>query len=133
MQKAVNTSQINKSTVIGDVFHNPLKDDPFFHTLQGILAHRLTFRFQENPSRKNNIPPFFIEFQNLKGKGLSDEVIKISDRPQVNLTARQESRNTNVHAQPSLDPLYNPSIHDMFLIVGFLKFVPYLQLVRLLL
>ena len=50
VQQAINTAQVNKRAILGDVLHHPLNDLPFGQRGKRLLLRTLPLFFQEHPA-----------------------------------------------------------------------------------
>ena len=87
----VDTTQIHKYAVRGDVFNTTLKDLADFEALNNEALLLLELSFNQSLVRNNYVLEFLIDFDNLEFHLLTYVLIKIPDGLYVYLRARQES------------------------------------------
>ena len=92
MQQAVNTAQIDKGTIIGDVFHHTLNGLSFDEVLHNLAAGFGACFFHNGASRHYNIAAPTIHFENLERLFGVHQRCDIAHRTNIDLTARQKGR-----------------------------------------
>ena len=92
MQQAVNAAQINKGTIISDVFDHTFNNLAFNQILHDFIAGFGAGFFHNGPPRNHNIAAPTIHFQNLKGLRHIHQRRNIAHRTNIDLTARQKRR-----------------------------------------
>ncbi len=103
VKEAVNSTQVDKSTVISEVFHYSSYDGTFGYVLQRCGFSRCCFFFEENAPGHDSIVPAAVQLQNAYRKLLTDVRIKIVDRAWFQLRTRQEcSHAADVHVKAAL-------------------------------
>ena len=92
VQQAVNAAQINKSTIIGDVFHDTLDLLAFQQVLHDFIARFGTCLFHNGTTRNDNIAATAIHFQDLERLRCVHQRGDVAHRTNIDLAARQEGR-----------------------------------------
>ena len=90
MDESVNTTEVNKYTVRGDVLDGTLEDLTFLKLRDDFLLLCLKLGLDESLVRNNNIAELLIDFHNLEFHGLAYEYVVVAYRMNVNLAAWQE-------------------------------------------
>src|SRR5699024_4154116 len=108
MQQPIDAAQIDKGTVIGDVFDNALEYQPFFERFKQALALFAHAFFEHGTTRQHNVVTFAIQLDDLEFDGLPLVGGGILDRTQVNQGTRQEGTNAICHDRhTTFDTAYN--------------------------
>ena len=112
MQQTIHTTQIHKSTIIGDIFDGSFNNLTFAHILNDIRALLSTLFFQNSTARNNDIPPQFIHFQNSERLFNTHQWGHITNRTHINLATWQEGCcPLQIHSKATFDTAKNCTVH----------------------
>jgi hypothetical protein len=92
VQQTVHTTQIDKCTIIGDVFDNTLDLLAFHQVLHDFIAGFGAGFFHNGATRDNNIATAAVHFEDLERLRRVHQRGDVAHRTNIDLTARQESR-----------------------------------------
>ena len=92
MQQPVHAAQINKGTIIGDVFHNPFHLLTFQQIGHDFIARFGACLFHNGAARDDNIAAAAVHFQNLERLRRVHQWGDVTDRANIDLAARQKCR-----------------------------------------
>jgi hypothetical protein len=85
--------------------------------------------FQQHSPGKDHVASFAVEFQDLKGKALANQMVGMAHGRQVNLGAGQEGDNASqIHGEAPLDLSHDGALHFPIVVVGGTDFFPHLDL-----
>ena len=87
MQQTINTTKINKRTIISEILDDALDDLTLGQTGEQFVALFSTGFFQNGPARNNNIAASAIHLENLEWLRGTHERVDVADGPDVNLAA----------------------------------------------
>src|SRR5690606_15696587 len=93
VQQAVDTAQVDKRTVVGDVLDHALDDGTFVQGLEQLFALFAHAGFQYCATRQNNVVALAIELDDLEFEGLAFVGGGVLDGTQVHQRAGQERAN----------------------------------------
>ena len=94
VQQTVHTAQIDKSTIIGDVFDHAVDLLAFQQIGDDFIARFGAGLFHNGTARDNNIAAAAVHFQNLKRLRCVHQRGDVAHRTNIDLAARQKRRGT---------------------------------------
>ncbi len=109
MQQAIHAIQVDKCTEIGDVL-----DHAAAHLAGSNLVEKITplvraLLFDQLSAGEDDILPVQVDLEDLEVIGLTDVLIEILGRLDVDVRRRKESINANADDQTSLDLRFDPT------------------------
>ncbi len=125
VQKTVDTAEIDKRAKIGNIFYRALANLADFQLQQNRLAHFRTFFLDDRPARYHDIPPDFINLDNLQTAGFTDVLVEIFHLTNINLRAGKERIDTEqINYDTALDSPDQLSFNFIVIVVNSLDHVP---------
>ena len=116
VQQAVNSTQVNKGTKIGDVLDHAFANLANFQFIQQFLLGILSLFFNQASTTDNDIAALLINFENFTLNDLANIVADVPGPSDVDLAGRQEDLYANVHQQTALDLSRTGSCNDVVFI-----------------
>src|SRR5271169_6779571 len=104
MQQAIDTAQVDKRAVVGQVLHCTGQDCAFFQVFERRAALAGLLFFQQFLTRDYDVAAFLIELDDADFDLLPNVPIEITDRSNFQLGTRQERLDAYVDRQTTLDP-----------------------------
>src|SRR5437870_8263418 len=130
VQEPVNAAQVHEGAILGDVFHRPSDDLTFRQVRQRALAALIARFFQQEAAGDDDVSSPVIDLDDLHRKGFADELLGVADRVEVDLGARQEGFDPDVHHHAALDAGQDSTLYDRLVLEDPLQILPDLHLVR---
>jgi hypothetical protein len=118
VQEAINTAQINKHTVFGNIFNHAIHDFTFMDGGQRRRSFGFPFGFQNDPPGENDVAALAVEFQNLEFEGLPNHLVQVAHGAQIGLGARQEGLNAHVNRKSAFDTVGDGAFYRFFVVKG---------------
>ena len=104
VKQAVESTQIDERTEVGDVLDHTLPDLPDQELLDQGLALLLALPLQDDAPGDDDVPAALVELDDLELEGLPKEVVDVRHPAQRDLRAGQKRVDTHdVHRDPTLD------------------------------
>ncbi len=104
MQQAVNTTQIDERTVVGEVLDVTLGDLTLFQGGQKLFALSAVGFLQNGTTRNNDVVALRIQLDQFEVKLFAFQVVNITHRTNINQGARQEALNVvDADSEAALD------------------------------
>ena len=125
VQQAVDTAQINKCAVIGDVL-----DNAFQHLAFGQIGHQFGTRFgagffQHRTTRDNDVVALRVHLQNLERLRRTHQGRDVANRADIDLAARQECHGAGkIDNEAAFDPAEDNTIDALGGLEGLFQFRP---------
>ena len=114
MQQTVNTTEIDKGTVIGEVLDHALDRHAFLQISQQLIALDAVGSFENRTARYHNVIAFLVELDDLKLELFAFQVSRFANGPNVDQRARQEcAYRVDIHGKATFD-LAVDNTHDHF-------------------
>ena len=88
MQQAVNATEIDKGTVISDIFNNAVDDLTFFKVGDDLVTLLSATFFQYSSTRHNDVAATTIHFQDVERLWHIHQGASVANRANIYLTAR---------------------------------------------
>jgi len=85
MEQAVNSADINKSAIVGEVLDNTVTDLPLFNRGKSLVTRLAALFFKYYPTGKDYIAALAVQLENPKSGCLADITVKIAARPEIYL------------------------------------------------
>ena len=86
VQQAIDSAEIDKRAVLGEVLHHAGEDRAFFQVLQGLGALLVLLFFQQICLRETTmLPRFLFSLMTRNFERLALHAVEIADRPQIDL------------------------------------------------
>ena len=103
VQQAVDAAEINKGTVIGQVLDDTLNFLTFRKCFESVRTHTFPLLFKENTTREDDVTASFVQLDNLEVEARTEQLLKITDRTQVNLGTGQKGIDTDIDCQATFN------------------------------
>src|SRR5258708_5734234 len=133
MQQTIESAEIDKVAVLGEVLYDSGQDGAFFQMFQGLAALLVLLAFQQFLARNHNISALLIHLDDGNFERLALHAVEIADGPQIHLRAGQERpRAQDVDRQATLGALNHRSLDRPLLLVSPFHFVPGMEARRFL-
>src|SRR5262245_24411896 len=116
VKEAVDSPEIDESSVVGDVLDHTLNELPFLQGRQGRLTFLVSGFLKQHTPGDNYVAAAVIDLNDLHGKRAADQAVKISHRMQVDLRTRQECLDPNVYHHAALDPRHDFAVNALLLL-----------------
>ena len=98
MQQAIDSAQIHKRAILGQILDHAGQDRALFQVLQSLRLSRLLFLFQDLLARDHNVAALLVQLDDSNFQRLTLHAVQITHRTEVNLRAGQErARSENVY------------------------------------
>ena len=75
VKKSVHSAQINKCSVIGNIFYDTVYNLTFTDGLKGLVLEMFSLLFKKSSAGENYVPAFFIKFDDFKFKALTNKLV----------------------------------------------------------
>src|SRR5688572_15839268 len=124
MQQAVDATQVDECAVVGDVLDRTLQHLAFGERVQRVLLLLRVFFLEENLAGEDDVAALLVHLDDAHPQLLAAQRVEVADGTHVDLRARQERADADVHGEPSLDALDDTADDDLALGIGLLDFVP---------
>src|SRR4029079_13979399 len=132
VEEAVDAAKVDECAVVGDVLDGAAEHFPFRKRFErGLLLLGVLF-FEQRLARQYDVAALLVDLDDAHPELLPLQRIEVSNRTDIDLRARQERTDADVHREATLDPLDDATDHDLALRVGLLDLVPNLHLLGLL-
>ncbi len=99
MQQSVDSAEIDKSAVFGEILHRPGDDRAFGQMFQSAMPPGFHFVFDRQLARNHDVSAAAIQFDDLNRNILADELIEIVNGTHVHLRARHKGCHADIHGQ----------------------------------
>jgi len=99
MEQTVNSADINKGTIVGEVFDNTVANLPLFNSGKGLITNLAALFFKNYPTGKDNIATFAVQLENPESGCLTDITVEIAARTEIYLRGRKEGRKADVNSK----------------------------------
>src|SRR5277367_1416122 len=132
MQQAVDSAEVNKCAVVGEVLNGAGQDAALFEVLQCLRALRSLLFFQNLLAGDDHVAALLVQLDDADFNLLADVGIEIPHRANLQLRAGQERLDADVDGQTALHASENRARQDRLLIGSLLDRVPYSVPLRLL-
>jgi len=135
VEQAVDPSEIDERAVLGDVLDDAADDLALLERLKGLRLLLVALFLEENAARQNDVAPLLVELDDLELVGLPDQLIQVTDRPQVDLRPRQEGLHAaaNRDRKATFDSLADGALDELVAFARGGDLIPHLHLVGFLL
>ena len=114
VQQSVHTAQIDKGTVVGDVFHDAVQDHAFLQALDQFAALFGAGFFQHGAARHDDIAARAVHFQDLEWLRAAHQRSDVAHRADIDLTAGEKRDGAaEVDGEAALDPAVDRAIDTL--------------------
>ena len=125
MDKSVNTTQVDKHTIAGDVLNSTLKHLTLLELSDDFLALLLKLGLDECLVRNNNVLVLLVDLNNLELHCLVDKYIIVADGLNVDLATRQEGLDTkDVNDHTTLSAALDVTLNDLVILKRLVNALP---------
>ena len=128
VQQAVDAAQVDERAVVGDVLDGALQHLAFGERVQRVLLLLRVFFLEEDLAGEHDVAALLVHLDDAHPQFLAAQRIEVAHGTHVNLRARQEGADADVHCEPALDALDDTADDDLALGIGLLDLVPDLHL-----
>ena len=133
VEKTVDSAEIHKCAVVGDVLDHALHDRALSQLLDRELPLALSLFLEEDATRQNNVASLLVELDDLEVVGLTHHAVEVLHRAEVHLRTGQEGLDTDVHAEATLHAGHDVAADGLIRLDSIRDSVPCLHQVGLLL
>ena len=131
VQQAVDAAEIDERAVVGDVLDDAAQDLALGERLERGLLLLGVLLFEEDLAREDDVAALLVDLDDAHAELLPLQRIEVADRSNVDLAARQERADADVHREAALDPFDDAADDDFAFRKGALDLVPNLHLLGL--
>ena len=125
VQQTVDTTEVDECTVVRDILDHTVQDLAFLQAGDEFGALFGAAFFQDGPARDDDIAARTVHLENLERLRGTHQRGNVADRPDVDLTAWQESdRALQVDGETAFDPAEDDAVHAFRLLEGFFQLCP---------
>jgi hypothetical protein len=125
VQQAIDTTQVDEGTVIGDVLDHPLDDAAFLESREQRIALFADARFENGTARDHHVVALAVELDDLEFVSLAFVRRGVLDRAHIDQRAWQEGADTvGHHRQPPLDLAGNGAGDERSVVQSLLERIP---------
>ena len=132
VQQAVDAAQVDERAVVGDVLDDAAQHLALGERLERRLLLLGVLLFEEHLAREHDVAALLVDLDDAHAELLPLQRIEVAHRSHVDLAARQERADADVHREAALDPFDDAADHDFAFGKGALDLVPNLHLLGLL-
>ena len=133
VQQAIESPEIDKGAVLGQILDHPGEHRTFFQMLQSFGALLGLLAFQQFLARDHDVAALFVQLDHGHFDGLALHRIQIADGAQIHLGSREKRmRAVNVDGESTLDAVEHDSMDGLLLVIRFLDFFPGVNALRFL-
>ena len=125
MNKTIDSSKINKYTIIGNIFNSSFKNLTFFKFTDNFTFEFLKFSLKKSLMRNNYVAEFLIDFYNLEIHCLLYKCIIIPNRLDVYLRTREECFDSEyIHNHTALRTSLDKALNNFTIIISGINHIP---------
>ena len=124
MQQAVDPSEVDESTVLGQVLHHAAKDFSFLQLGQRLFLLLGVFDFQHGLAREHDVSATLVDLDHAHVELTTDEALQVAHGTHVHQRTREKRRKPDVHLETTLDPVDDASDDRLARVVGLFHHVP---------
>ena len=128
VQQAVDAAQIDERAVVGDVLDDALEHLALGKHVERVLLLLGVLLLEERLARQHDVAALLVDLDHAHPQLLAAQRVEVADGTDVDLRARQERADADVHREAALDALDDAADHDLALGIGLLDLVPDLHL-----
>src|SRR5438874_10167054 len=126
VEQTVEATQINKSTVVGEVLDRSGEDGSFLEVLKSLRALLRLLFFEQLLSRNNDVATLFIQLNNPDIDLLSFVAVQVAHRLEIDLRSGQERANTAyIDGKTTFNPIYDVALNCGLVGVGRVDILPH--------
>ena len=97
MQKTINTTQVNKCAVVGEVLDCAGQDGVFSQMLQRLLTLGGKLLFQYGLAGNHDVATFFVQLNDADINFMAFQGVQVAHRMDIHLRAGHESFHADIH------------------------------------
>lgn len=125
VQQAVDTAQVHKGTVFGDVFDNTFDGLAFGQVADDFCALFGTAFFQDGAARHNDVATTTVHFQDLERLFQTHQRASVTHGAHVNLRTGQEGHGAaEVNGEATFDATEDSTFNTCIVSIGFFQAIP---------
>ena len=125
VKQSVDAAKVDKNAEISYIFNNAFKNLASFQISEYLFTLTLHRLFNKNAMRDDDILAQVVYFYNLEIQGLTDKRVEITNRPNINLRARQKCiHSAEIDNNAALDTTDALTLQDITSFIGFNNLVP---------
>src|SRR4029077_13580654 len=125
MQQAVDATEVDERTVIGDVLDDTVNLLTLFQILHQLLALLGAGLFQHRAARHHDVAAATIHLEDLERLGIVHQRRDVADGANIDLRARQEGDcAVEIDGEPALDLVEDDAVHLLIVVEGLLELAP---------
>ena len=124
VQQAIQSAEVDKSAVAGDVLHDPAAHLPFGERVHQLLPVGLQIHFENRAPANHHISALAIQLDDANLDLLILPGVEILHGPQVHLRGRKKRSRADFHHQATLDVVHDAAGQVCLLAVGLLDVRP---------
>src|SRR5262245_2560096 len=128
MKQTVNAAEIDERTVVGKVLDLAFDNDVLFDLLQRLIFSAGVLLLNHRFARQHYVGPFAVELYHFRFDHLIAQAVEITNWPDIDLGARQESGDTvNVNAQTTFNSIDDATLNVAAFAIRLIEVVPSLH------
>src|SRR6195952_2410148 len=132
VQQAVDASEVDERTVIGDVLDHAVDDLAFLEILHQLLALFGAGLFQHGTARHHDVAAAAIHLEDLERLRIVHQRCDVADRSDIDLRTRQGGhRAVEVDGEAALDLVEDDAVNLLVVVEGLLELAPAFLAARL--
>ncbi len=132
MQQAVDAAEIDERAVVGDVLDDAGENLALGQRVERVLLLLRVLFFEEDLPREHDVAALLVDLDDAHAQLLAAQRVEVANRPHVDLRARQERADADVHREAALDALDYAADDDFSFGIRLFDVVPDLHLLGLL-
>ena len=125
VQQAVNTTEVNEGTVVGEVLDHTLNFQTFLQGAEQLLTLSTVFSFQNAATGDHHVVALLIQLDDFELKLFAFQVRGIANRTDVNQrTGQERTDRRDVNGEAAFNLTADDAFNDVFRFEGFFQFLP---------
>ncbi len=117
VEKAVDATEVDKRTVVGEVFDDAVDDSAGFQLLEGLFLESRPLFFKKGTAAKHDIAAVLVEFDDLEGKFLAQVLVEVSRGAKLDLGTGKEGLDADVDLEATFDTVGDDATDQFVLVV----------------
>ena len=131
VEQAVDTTEVDEATVVGDVLDDAVEDDALGEHLERLAPLALALLLEQHPTGEHDVAALLVELDDLELERLAQVLVEVLDGTEVHLGAREERLDADIDLQTTLDAALHHTRDDLVGCNSLGDLVPSLHLVSL--
>src|SRR5665213_1219961 len=125
VQQAVDSAQVNKRAVVGQILDGAGKDGALAKMLESGRTLCILLFFEDFLAADHNVAAFLVQLDHADFNLLAKIAVKIADRTNLDLRTRKECLQADIHGKSTLDAAHNCADHRCLVVGSLFNGVPH--------